>query len=115
MIQEQTIDLAGKSLGRTASEVAAILRGKSSPDFQPNVVPSIKVKVVNASKMKITEKKKSQKIYTRYSGHPSGLKKTKLGVVFADNPGEVFRRAVLGMLSRNKLRSRIIKNLTIEN
>ncbi len=108
------MDLKGKSLGRSASEAVMILRGKRNADFAPNLVPDIKLKVVNAAKLDIKDKKKEGRVYTRYSGYPGGLKKTKMKDVMAKDAREVFRKAVWGMLPKNKLRSRLIKNLIIE-
>jgi len=111
---EQILDVEGKSLGRAASEAAVILRGKGDPHFAPNIVPDIKLKILNVSQLNIRESKKEGKFYKRYSGYPSGLKETRMKEVWEKDSREVFKRAVWGMLPKNKLRSRFIKNLVIE-
>lgn len=114
MTQKITIDVAGKKLGRVASDIAAVLIGKKSPDFQKNKVADVKVEVVNAAKMDITEKKARTTKYTNYSGYPGGLKVRTLEEVAAkDGYAEVLRIAVAGMIRRNKLKDQILKNLII--
>ncbi len=108
------IDATNQSLGRLASNIAVILRGKTNPNYKPNVMPQEKVTVSNISKLKFTGKKLDQKIYYHYSGYPSGMKARKLGNVFAKDPKKVLRLAVYRMLAPNRLRSRIIKNLEIK-
>src|SRR3989344_7063903 len=112
--KEYTIDAEGKSLGRTASQAACILMGKNSPSFARNLVPSCAVHVVNASKMKITQKKLHTKVYTRYSGYTGGLKTFSMKKIASDKGyRELFRRAVWRMLPPNKLRRVMIKNLIV--
>ena len=109
------IDASGKKLGRISSEAAHLLRGKASPRFTRNDIPTERVIVENAGKLFITEKKQKEKPYQRYSGYPGGLKEETLQTLRARRGiGEVVRRAVYGMLAKNKLRSLIIKNLTIK-
>ena len=108
---EYKIDVKGKSLGRAASDAAAILRGKNRPDFAPYLAPKIKLKILNMGGLRIKEEKK---IYKRYSGYPSGLKEIKMKDILAKDGNEVFRKAVWGMLPKNKLRSKLIKNLLFE-
>ena len=111
-----TIDAQGKKLGRVASEAALKLRGKASPSFTPNVLPDVAVEVRNASKLSVSEKKARQTKYRRYSGYPGGLKETSLAEFIAKKGhGELVRKAVLGMLPRNRQRSRLIKRLTVTN
>ncbi len=115
MTKNFTIDVTGKKLGRVASDVAAILIGKKSPDFQKNQVADVKVEVVNASKMDITEKKARTAIYTNYSGFPGGLKTRTLEEVAAKKGyAEVLEIAIAGMIHRNKLKDKILKNLIIK-
>ena len=97
-----------------ASKVALILRGKTLPSFKPSEMPQEKVELFNAAKIKFTGKKLSQKIYYRYSGHPGGIYARKLGEMFEKNPGQVFKKTVYAMLSKNKMRDKIIKNLEIK-
>jgi large subunit ribosomal protein L13 len=114
-MKEYTIDVSGKKLGRVASEIASILIGKKSADFQKNLVASVKVNVVNASKMDISEKKSRTKVYTNYSGFPGGLKKRTLEeVVTKKGYSEVLEKAVSGMIHHNKLKDKILKNLIIK-
>ncbi len=107
------IDATDKPLGRLASEIAVILRGKNKPEFMPNMDGGDIVNVENISKVKFTGKKLDQKVYRRHSLYPGGLKEIKLKKLFDENPGEVLRKAVWNMLPKNKLRSEMIKRLHI--
>lgn len=109
-----TIDAKGKALGRVASEAAVALMGKRSPSFRKNVVAPVSVHVTNASKLKITAKKRSETVFKKHSGYRGGLK-SKSFVEFLDQKGygELVRKTVYGMLPTNKLRSRMIKNLSV--
>ena len=112
---KHTIDAQGKKLGRVASEAALFLRGKGSPSYVPNELPDVEVIILNASKLSIAEKKADQTIYLRYSGYPGGLRSTKLSeFVTKKGHGELLRKVILGMLPRNRQRSRIIKRLTVK-
>ena len=112
--KEYELDARDQKLGRLASQVATILVGKNRPDFVRNAIPEIKVRVINASKIPITNKKKNAKFYKNYSGYPGGLKETGMKKVIADKGmGETLRIAIKGMLPKNKLRDRMMKNLTI--
>lgn len=113
--KEYTFDATGKSLGRLSSEVAAVLNAKNTTSFVKNVVADIKVKVVNASKIKLTGKKLKQSVHKTYSGHPGGQKVKNLEMV-AERKGfkEIIRHAVEGMLPKNKLQDKRMKNLLIE-
>jgi len=107
-----TLDATDKALGRLATETAVILRGKNMPDFAPNKAPSIKVKIINLDKLKLGESKVSQKKYRSHSGYPGGLKITAMKKAMEKKGMEyVFRKTVMGMLPKNKLRNKIIKNL----
>ncbi len=110
-----TIDAKDRVLGRVATEAAHILRGKNTPDFEPNKIPHHTVTIVNAAAVRITGSAKPlQKIYKRFSGYPSGLKKTSYEKVFAKDPRKVIEHAVRGMLPKNKLAKRILRsNLVI--
>lgn len=105
------IDAAGKPLGRLAAEIAFKLRGKHKADFKPNVVPSQKIIVINTDYINIFPSKLKNKFYWRYSGYPGGMKLTPLGKIFAKDSTKVLRKTVFGMLPKNRLRSKIIKNL----
>ena len=110
-----TIDAQGKVLGRVASQAAMALMGKNSADFAKNVVVKTEVKIVNASKIVITGDKARDKDYVRYSGYPGGLKKESYAMLTTRRgSGETIRRAVLGMLPKNKLQSVRIKNIPFQ-
>jgi large subunit ribosomal protein L13 len=114
-MKEYKIDAQGQKLGRIASEIASILIGKKSADFQKNEIADVKVEVINASKMDITEKKARTAIYTNYSGFPGGLKtRTLEEVATRKGYAEVLEIAVAGMIHRNKLKDKILKNLIIK-
>lgn len=109
-----TFDVKNKSLGRAASETAVLLRGKDKPDFSPNKLPVHQIKILNFDKIIFSAKKKEQKIYKRYSGYPGGLKEMSYEKFTEKDPRKFFVHAVYGMLPKNKLRAKIIKNLIIE-
>lgn len=110
-----TIDAKGKTLGRVASEAAKVLLGKHKPTFVKHQVVGEEVEVVNAGKIRITGNKLEDKEYTRYSGYPGGLKKESYAMlVKRRGSGEAIRRAVLGMLPKNRLQAHRIKLLTIK-
>lgn len=111
--KEYTFDAEGKSLGRMATEIAMILRGKNEPTFQPHVAPDVTVTVNNASKVKLSDAQRAVE-YKRYSGYPGGLKHESRGHLI-DRKGyrEVFEKAVYGMLPGNRLRDVMMKNLII--
>ncbi|MFH1225942.1 MAG: 50S ribosomal protein L13 [bacterium] len=113
-IEIKTIDATGKVLGRLASQIAIILRGKDKVDFQPHILTTNRVVVENVRRLKITGRKLEQKEYLKHSYHPGGLKRTKMDKVFQDNSAEVLRLAVLRMLPKNKSRKKIIKKLIIK-
>ncbi|MBU0476750.1 50S ribosomal protein L13 [Patescibacteria group bacterium] len=106
-----TIDAEEKVLGRLATEIAMLLRGKQKIDFAPNREMGDFVVVKNVAKIKLTGKKKEQKIYYHHSGYLGGLKAVPFEKLFKRDAGEVLRKAVYGMLPKNKLRSRQIKRL----
>jgi len=108
------IDASSKTLGRLSTEIANLLRGKHKPDFLPYKNTGDFVMVKNVDKIKFTGKKLEKKKYYRHSGYLGGLKETSLKRLFQKNPKEVLRRAVFGMLPKNKLRARIIKKLKFE-
>lgn len=111
----KTIDAAGRTLGRVASEVAVLLLGKNKPTFERNVYSGASVNVINASKIRITPKKLEEIYHTRYSGIPGGLR-ILTGTFTRDTKGmkELVRLSVYHMLPGNKLRRVMMKNLTIE-
>lgn len=110
-----TIDATNKTLGRVASAAAKALLGKGSAAFAKNVVSAEEVKIINASKVAISGAKHDTKQYIRYSGYPGGQKSESYAMLTARRGHEeAIRRAVMGMLPKNKLQSRRIKNLVIE-
>ncbi|XOB41025.1 MAG: 50S ribosomal protein L13 [Candidatus Nealsonbacteria bacterium] len=109
-----TIDAENKVLGRLATRVALLLRGKHKPDFVPYKDMGDVVVIKNVSKIKITGKKMEQKKYYRHSGYMGGLKITPLKKLFKEKPDEVLKKAVSGMLPKNKLRSEQLKRLKFE-
>jgi large subunit ribosomal protein L13 len=114
MKKTYTIDAEGKKLGRVASEVASLLMGKNLVTFVRNSCPDVLVNLVNTSKADINEKKKDEVEYANYSGFPGGqrivtMKKT----IEVKGFKEVFRKAIKGMLPKNKLQNEMLKNLKI--
>ena len=107
------IDAEGKILGRLATQIADILRGKNKPDFAPNVDKGDYVVVVNAAKVRVTGKKRENKIYRHYSGYPGGLKEENFATLLAKKPERIIISAVRGMLPKNKLARQIIKKLKV--
>jgi len=110
------IDASGRTLGRVASEVAMSLMGKTKATFERNKYCGFPVKVINASKLRITTKKLAEIYHTRYSGIPGGLRILK-GTETAEKKGlkELVKLATFQMLPGNKLRRMMMKNLTIED
>lgn len=108
------IDAAGKVLGRLATEIAILLRGKNKPDFTPQEDKGDFVSVTNADKIKLTGKKAESKVYLRHTGYLGGLKQASIKKIMKERPSEVLRRAVYGMLPKNRLRDRQIKRLKME-
>jgi large subunit ribosomal protein L13 len=97
------VDAEGKTLGRLASRIAHVLRGKHKPDFTPHFDNGDYVIVVNADKVRLTGKKMTDKIYLRYSGYPGGQKETTPAQYLAKRPEVVIEKAVKGMLPKTKL------------
>ena len=108
-----SIDATDQVLGRLATRIAMILRGKNKVTFRPNVDGGDIVEVSNCNKIKFTGKKLEQKEYIWHTTHPGGLKRKKVKDVFSAQPGEVLKVAVMGMLPKNKLRDKMIKRLKI--
>lgn len=107
------IDAEGQSIGRLATQIANILRGKNKAEFQPHLDLGDIVEVINIKKVKFTGKKLEQKKYFSYSGYLGGLKEKKMKDVFNSNPGEVLKKAVFEMLAPTRMRNDIIKRLII--
>jgi len=109
------IDATDKALGRLASEIAVFLQGKNSANFKLENDSNEKIEIINIGKIRFTGKKMENKVYYRHSGYPGGLKKIILKDLFAKDPKEVIKKAVLGMLPKNKLRQKRIKRLIIKD
>lgn len=109
-----TIDAKGQSLGRLATKVALLLRGKAKPGFAHHIDGGDVVVVTNFKKVRITGKKMEQKTAYRHSTYLGGLKSRTLKESFIVEPKEILRKAVWGMLPKNKLRSDQIKRLRVE-
>lgn len=107
------IDAAGLTLGRLASQIASVLRGKHKPTYAPHMDCGDFVIVVNAHKIRVTGRKLDQKFYYRHSGYPSGLKAVSLRDQLNQHPDRVIRLAVRGMLPKNRLGRQMIKKLKI--
>ncbi len=107
------VDASGKTLGRLASEVAQIVRGKHKPIFSPSVDAGDYVIVVNAERIHVTGDKREQKIYYRHSGYPGGLKEVSLGRMLDEHPTRVITHAVRGMLPKNRLGRAMLKKLKV--
>ena len=107
------IDATDLALGRLASRVARVLRGKTKPGFTPNVDCGDNVIVVNAEKVALTGKKMTDRIYTRYTGYPGGQRFTTPKEILAKRPEELVRRAVKGMLPKTRLGDQILHNLHV--
>ena len=107
------VDAEGLALGRVASQVANIMRGKNKPIYTPNVDTGDYVIVLNASKIILTGKKLDQKIYYHHSGYVGGMKQTKYRKLLAEKPEFAIRRAVTGMLPKGPLGRQMAKKLKV--
>jgi large subunit ribosomal protein L13 len=107
------VDAAGQTLGRLASEVARLLRGKHKPSYSPSTDVGDYVVVINAEKVEVTGRKLDQKTYYRHSGYPGGLKAITLRELLRRRPTRVIKYAVRGMLPRNRLGRRVFKKLKV--
>ena len=107
------VDAKDKILGRLATRVAAILRGKHKPIFTPHVDTGDGVIIINAAKIKVTGRKDKQKVYRRYSGYPGGLREVSYENMLKDKPTMVLRLAIERMLPKGRLGDDLIKKLKI--
>ena len=107
------VDAEGMVLGRLASQVAAILRGKNKPTFTPHFDTGDYVIIINADKVVLTGNKEDQKEYKRYSGYTGGLKITKFKDMKATHPERIVEHAIVGMLPHNKLGRQMAKKLRV--
>ncbi|MDD2353956.1 MAG: 50S ribosomal protein L13 [Patescibacteria group bacterium] len=108
------LDAAGQTVGRLATQIALILRGKNKPEYQPHLDLGDIVEVINIKQLKFTGKKLEQKKYFHVTGYIGGLKTKKMNEVFAKDPGEVLSRAVREMLPPTRLRPNMLKRLIIK-
>lgn len=107
------VDATDKVLGRLATRVATVLRGKHKPTFTPHVDTGDFVVVVNAEKIKVTGKKAQQKVYFRHSGYPGGMRLENYKKVIARHPERIVASAVAGMLPKGKLGRKMLKKLKV--
>ena len=107
------VDATGHTLGRLASEVANVLRGKTKPIYTPHIDTGDYVIIVNAEKIKVTGKKLDQKIYYNHSDYVGGMKETKLKDMLAKKPEYVINHAVKGMLPKGSLGRQMMKKLHV--
>lgn len=106
-------DVKGQVLGRIATQIAHALMGKDKPNFVRNLDCGNHVVVINSSHVVVTGKKETEKLYTKYSGFPGGLKTKALWQVRREKPNKILRNAIYGMLPKNKLRDRLVTRLWI--
>ena len=109
------VDAEGQTLGRLASKVAILLRGKHKPNFTPHVDCGDNVVVINASKVNLTGKKWENKTYIRYTGYPGGQRTLTANQLFDKNPSSIIEKSVKGMLPKNKLGAALFRNLYVCN
>ena len=107
------MDAEGRIVGRLATQIANILRGKHKPTFTPHVDGGDFVVVVNAAKVRLSGRKLEGKIYYRHSGYPGGLRQTTAGRVLRERPERVLRSAIVGMLPKNRLGRQLATKIKI--
>src|SRR5690606_26672897 len=106
-------DAAGQRVGRLATQIASVLKGKHKPSYTPNQPGGDFVIVINADKVALTGRKLDQKVYTRYSGYQGGLKSTTAREVLAKHPERVLEHAVWGMLPKTRMGRKLIRRLKV--
>jgi len=107
------VDADGKTLGRLASRVASVLKGKIKPTYTPHIDTGDFVVIVNAGKLHLTGRKLDQKVYYRHSGYPGGLKAVTAGKLMTTRPDRVIKMAVQGMLPKTRLGKQMLTKLKI--
>ena len=107
------VDAEGKTLGRLATHIADALRGKRKPDYTPHCDTGDFVIVVNASRIRVTGNKRADKVYYRHTGYPGGIRSRTLGEELERRPEEVIRKAVRGMLPKNRLARQQLNKLKV--
>jgi large subunit ribosomal protein L13 len=108
------LDATDKTIGRMATQIAIMLRGKNKPEFQPHLDMGDIVEISNIDKVKFTGKKLDQKQYHHFSGYLGGLKSKKMSSIYEKNPGEILQRAVREMLPDVKFRTNMLRRLIIK-
>lgn len=109
------VDAEGEFLGRLASRVAILLRGKHKVNFTPHVDCGDNVIVINASKVKLSGNKWEEKTYVRYTGYPGGQRFKTATQIFDQNPSKIIEKSVKGMLPKNKLGAELFRNLYVNS
>ncbi len=109
-----TIDATDQSLGRLASRIAIILRGKDKASYTPNQIPDVEVIISNIDKVKFTGTKLKTTVHHRYSGYPGGLYTRKLEESWARDPKQVVRDTIYGMLPENRSRDKIMQHIKFQ-
>ncbi len=107
------VDAEGETLGRLASKVAVLLRGKHKPSFTPHVDCGDNVVIINAEKISLSGNKWSDKSYLRYTGYPGGQRTTSVKELLEKNPAAIVEKAVKGMLPKNRLGAELFRNLKV--
>lgn len=107
------VDATDQVLGRLSSQVAKVIRGKHKPSFTPHVDCGDRVIIINAEKIKLTGKKMSDKVYKRHTGYPGGQRFETPETLMEKNPARIIEHAVKGMLPKNSLGSKCLKNLFV--
>ena len=113
--KEYTLDATDKVLGRLASEVAVLLRGKNQVGFMPNMDMGHHVTITNAAHIKTTGNKMEDKKYYRYSGYPGGMRSKLMKEIYKNNPSKLLEMTIVNMLPKTRLRKDMLKRLTIKN
>ena len=107
------VDAEGETLGRLASKVALLLRGKRKPNFTPHVDCGDNVVIINAEKINLTGKKWDSKTYVRHTGYPGGQRFTTAKEMLAKDPARIVEKSIKGMLPKNKLGAELFRNLKV--
>ena len=107
------VDADGKTLGRLASEIARVLRGKHKPSFSPHMDMGDHVVVINAEKIRVTGRKAEQKVYYRHTGYPGGIRETPYARMLEKHPERILKKAIWGMLPHNVLGRQSFKKLRV--
>ena len=109
-----TVDATQKPIGRLATEVATIIRGKTFATFAPNRIPDVSVVIENIDKIKVSEKKLTENAFYRTSGYPGGLKKITWRKLYDESPQTLFLKVIRNMLPRNNLHKTLLKRISFK-